>query len=651
MKLLVMIVVLPLVVFIGLVLGVNVGFMNDGEDGTPGDEYSSTTGAAPHAPWITAYYAGWNQNAMPPGSIDYSAVTHIVHFSIYPTQGGNVDGTQNGITRESAAAAVGAAHAAGKKILLTCGGWGSDKSFDDATSPANRRTFVSSLVQYMQQGGYDGLDIDWEPVTSPAQFRQFIPELRRAMKAVKPASLLTTAAFSFDKAVVEMKDYFDQINLMTYDMSGPWPAWISWHNSPVYDGGYRFPSTGNLLPSMDGTVREYLKAGVPAPKLGIGIDFYGYVWSGGTGTSTGGVTKPRQAWTNPPIVKSNVAYSTIMDQYGMYPVRFDSVAQAVYISIDAPADEDDRFISFENEKTMFAKAAYVRQMGLGGVILYELAAGYRAGLPPGRRDPLLQAVKSAFGSGSLPPDQPVDNEKPAVSIRVPADNMRISGNIRLLAEATDNRMVAGVYFAVDNRMIGTEVTVPPYSVLLDTWRFSNGPHTIVATARDTWGNTNSAVRMVRIVNEGPPPAAQDKIIYADALAPPFTNTSWGAVPVFENSSTVKSGRASVRVDFTANGAFDLLSGTWGAEVPIDPGEYDSLKCDIFSTMNVSLGVGFYNNYSKTISLTGNRWNTIAVPLDFKEKFTRFYFQHQGSGPLTCYFDNIRLSQRIFRAPQ
>ena len=66
-----------------------------------------------------------------------------------------------------------------------------------------------------------------------------------------------------------------------------------WHNAAIYDGGARFPS-GGLVPSSDGMVGSYISAGVPASKIGIGIDFYGYAWNGGDGTSTGGATEPRQ---------------------------------------------------------------------------------------------------------------------------------------------------------------------------------------------------------------------------------------------------------------------------------------------------------------------------------------------------------------------
>src|SRR5205807_4635839 len=90
--------------------------------------------------------------------------------------------------------------------------------------------------------------------------------------------------------IASLQSQFDQINLMTYALSGPWPGWVTWFNSPIYDGGYRFPSTGGPVPSTDGMLASFLSAGVAASKLGIGIDFYGELWTGGSGTLTGGVS-------------------------------------------------------------------------------------------------------------------------------------------------------------------------------------------------------------------------------------------------------------------------------------------------------------------------------------------------------------------------
>ena len=49
---------------------------------------------------------------------------------------------------------------------------------------------------------------------------------------------------------------------------------------------------------------------------------------------------------------------------------------------------------------MFAKAAYVRSKGIGGMIIWELGGGYQAGAPEGKRDALLKAVKEAFAGGT-----------------------------------------------------------------------------------------------------------------------------------------------------------------------------------------------------------------------------------------------------------
>src|SRR6202008_4147011 len=169
-------------------------------------------------------------------------------------------------------------------------------SFRSATSSANRATFVSNLVNFMTSRGYDGIDVDWETLQSSdaAQYTAFITALRTALNAVNPRPLLTAATAWQPAILVQVQSQFDQINIMTYDLSGAWPGWVTWHNAAIYDGGYKFPSTGNPVPSSNGMVDNFTGAGISSAKLGIGIDFYGYVWSGGSGTPTGGSTDPRQ---------------------------------------------------------------------------------------------------------------------------------------------------------------------------------------------------------------------------------------------------------------------------------------------------------------------------------------------------------------------
>jgi chitinase len=337
-------------------------------------------------PWVSAYYAGWMQSYLPPSAIDFGAMTHIIHFSLEPSGTSGVSGTGNGITPAASRAIVQAAHAAGTKVLISCGGYGADQGFVTATKAANRTAFVNNLVSYVTTYGYDGVDIDWEPVTSPSQFKLFIPELRAALNAASPGLLLTIAVMMDDEAAIApVQSSFDQINIMTYDISGAWPGWVVWHNSPIYDGGFKFPSTGALVPSCNGAVDQFVAAGIPKSKVGIGTDFYGYVWSG--------VTQPRQTWSTEPTVSGNIDYSDLMTTYAGVPAQWDSLAGAAYLKITTGGG---KFVSFDNEQTMTAKAKFIRDKGIGGLIIWELGGGYRANQPAGQRDKLLQAVKQAF---------------------------------------------------------------------------------------------------------------------------------------------------------------------------------------------------------------------------------------------------------------
>jgi chitinase len=363
--------------------------------------------------WVTAYYAGWQQGNnnggyLPAQNIDFSAVTLVNHFALVPKSDGTLDDASNGVTAFNAQALVPAAHAAGKKVVIAVGGWGSDGAFRGATNPANLPTFTSNLVNLMRTRGYDGIDIDWE-VLAPSdadQYIAFVTSLRSSLDKISPRPLLTAATQWEPGIFATLADKFDQINIMTYDFSGAWPGWVAWHNAAVLDSGFYFPNTDRLVPSANKMVEEFVNAGVPVEKLGIGIDFYGYVWSGGDGMPDGGVTGPYQSWATPPTVQSNVPYYTIMkDLYQEQYSRWDSSAQAAYLCINNSGSTNDKFVSYDNPKTCKMKINYARSKGIGGVILWELGGGYQANNPPGQRDILLQAVKKAMQETKKSPEQ------------------------------------------------------------------------------------------------------------------------------------------------------------------------------------------------------------------------------------------------------
>jgi chitinase len=282
------------------------------------------------------------------------------------------------------------AHAAGRKVLISVGGAGSHSGFQGATAPAQFSDFVGNIVEFVSARGYDGVDIDWEPLgaADEPQYTAFIQALRSALDALAPRPLIMTAAVASRPALFALlQSQFDQINLMTYDLSGPWPGWVTWFNAPIFDGGYRFPSTSGLVPSTDGMVNEFIAAGVAPAKLGIGIAFYGIVWTG--------VSAPRQSWTTPPTTAAATYHAIMSNHYQPQRYRWDTNAQAAWLSIDNSGTASDQFISYDDEHTCQAKISYARNRGLGGVMIWELGSGYRATQPPGQRDPLLQAVKDA----------------------------------------------------------------------------------------------------------------------------------------------------------------------------------------------------------------------------------------------------------------
>src|SRR5260221_434106 len=374
---------------------------------------SSPSGAESAVRWVTGYYAAYSEASagMPPSEFDYTALTHVIHWPVVPLANGTFDPDTYGLTVAQSAEVVSQAHAVGTKAILGFGGDAATvgSGWQGATSPANRAQFIASMVSLMQARGYDGIDINWEELT-PAdgpQFMAFVTELRAALDAIVPRPLLTVVPTSGSDVPVSLvaavQQHFDQINIQTYVMSGPYPGWVTWFPSPIHNGGFVFPSPGGVVQSADDGV-ERLKAGggilIPVGNLAIGIQFDGAVWEGGGGTTTGGVSQPRQTWNDltPPTMTFNRAADIIANftPANGYTMHFDTDALVPWIGRDLPGDSNDRFISYDDEQAIQEKAAYIAQKGLGGVFVFEVSGDFFPAAAGDARHPLLTAVRNAF---------------------------------------------------------------------------------------------------------------------------------------------------------------------------------------------------------------------------------------------------------------
>lgn len=345
--------------------------------------------------WSTGYYPGYRQSYYAPSNIDFTALSHVIHFAVAPNPDGTLNTTVHGLTPAYSADLVTRAHTAGAKALICIGGAGSQAGFRGATDSQHLAGFVANVVAFAAARGYDGVDLDWEPLTD-ADTNQFSSLVNALRAAIGPSALLTAATASEPALFAALQSQFDQINLMTYDLAGPWPGWVTWFNSPIYDGNYRFASTGKLIPSSHGMVTNFTGNGVASGKLGIGMAFYGNIWTHGAGTSTTGTLLPRQSWTTAPTVTA-VAYFDIMATYfqsNLY--HWDTPAQAAYLSITNVVATNDIFLSYDDERSCQSKVSYARNNGLGGVMIWEIGQGYRPSLAAGKRQPLLSAVKQAL---------------------------------------------------------------------------------------------------------------------------------------------------------------------------------------------------------------------------------------------------------------
>ncbi len=422
-------------------------------------------------PWVDGYYTGYGSGTIPVNQVDYAAMSVVIDFAVVVNSNSSLDAASNGVNK-IAASSVAAAHAAGDKVIVSFGGAGDGDAIASAIS-SNLSALVSNIVAYVKSNKYDGCDIDMEPVGSG------IVSLVQALRDSLPnPTYLITATSTGDAVFGKCYQYLDQINLMTYDLAGPWTGWVTWYNGSLYEYGTAATNGAEASACCDKMVDVLTKAGVPASKIGIGSEFGGAVWPG--------ISGPLQILGQLlGSVSYDVPYNTIESYGGTY--NWDPQAQASSML------SSHGWATYDDTADVGAKMRYIKSKGLGGLIIWSLDMDHKKGTVG--QDPLLNAVKSNWGGPASE-----DNVPPVVAITSPANAATVSGTITLSASASDNVGVSSVIFKADDNQIGS-VMASPYTISYNTENLSNGSHAFFATAYDAAGNASSSSVTVDVLND------------------------------------------------------------------------------------------------------------------------------------------------------
>ncbi|XP_046974883.1 probable chitinase 2 [Vanessa cardui] len=267
------------------------------------------------------------------------------------------------------------------KVSIGIGGWneGSAKYSKMAADPKLRNIFVRSVMNFLEQYKFDGLDLNWDYPTQrggkPEDRKNYVHLIRELSEAFEPYGFLLTAALRPGKDdmntvydLTHVNYYLDFMHIMTYDYHGAWDGVVG-ANAPIR-GQYK-----DDIYSIEYTINYLLSHGLTPSKMVFGLPMYGRTYwftsrnvkdiiYGETTTKTTGFQG--QFSKEDGFMGYNEICLEISNKSSLWTQHWEEHTSTPYIR------DEERFITYDNPRSIANKVKFAMDRGLGGFSAWSI---------------------------------------------------------------------------------------------------------------------------------------------------------------------------------------------------------------------------------------------------------------------------------------
>ncbi|ESP03970.1 hypothetical protein LOTGIDRAFT_110289, partial [Lottia gigantea] len=293
------------------------------------------------------------------------------------------------------------------KVILAVGGWAFGvKEFSDLVKTnASIDLFCENAVKYLRKWRFDGVDIDWEypanrgsPASDKKNFATLLEKLRKrfdreARETGRPRLLLSSAV-PITKSIVDsgfdkkrIGKAVDFLNVMVYDLYNTFSNKVG-HHAALYP---RTDATGEDLQLNAEWGMRYWAEEIEKEKLILGLPTYSRTFTMNTTVNQPG------NWS----LSSGVAFTTVTTanyyeickklKEGEWTEGWDDEQSVPF------AFTGTEWSGYDNERSVKAKAEFVKDNQYGGLMVWQLASDDFPGTACGKgKFPIVSAMKKSL---------------------------------------------------------------------------------------------------------------------------------------------------------------------------------------------------------------------------------------------------------------